>query len=128
MMNEETFKVSEEDIEEMFNFADKDGDGKISYTEFQIMINPPKPPEPPKPTLADLARVAHYEEKNMKDIDPLEQIMDIKTPETKSTPLTVIAEPQTLSVENILIHNAKTKDSPLRMSKSKKGKKEKGEE
>jgi Ca2+-binding EF-hand superfamily protein len=45
--------VSEEDIEEMFTFADKDGDGKISYTEFQIMINPPKPPEQPRPTLAE---------------------------------------------------------------------------
>lgn len=39
-----TFQVCEEDIEEMFVFADKDCDGKISYTEFQTMINPPKPP------------------------------------------------------------------------------------
>ena len=38
------FQVCEEDIEEMFVFADKDCDGKISYTEFQTMINPPKPP------------------------------------------------------------------------------------
>ena len=38
------FQVSEEDIEEMFNFADQDKDGKISYTEFQTMINPPEPP------------------------------------------------------------------------------------
>ena len=37
--------VSEEDIE-MFKYADKDCDGKISYSEFQVMINPPKlPPE-----------------------------------------------------------------------------------
>ena len=28
----------------MFAYADKDSDGKISYTEFQTMINPPKPP------------------------------------------------------------------------------------
>ena len=28
----------------MFVFADKDCDGKISYKEFQSMINPPKPP------------------------------------------------------------------------------------
>ena len=28
----------------MFTYADKDGDGKISYNEFQAMINPPKPP------------------------------------------------------------------------------------
>ena len=45
-----------EDIETMFDFADKDKDGKISWREFQIMINPPKPPEPPKPSLEDLAR------------------------------------------------------------------------
>ena len=48
------FKVPVEDIEEMFSYADQDCDGKISWSEFQIMINPPKPPEPPKPTLADL--------------------------------------------------------------------------
>ena len=39
----------------MFHYADVDGDGKISWKEFQTMINPPKPPEPPKPSLADLA-------------------------------------------------------------------------
>lgn len=47
-------EVSEVDIEEMFTYADADRDGRISYTEFQTMINPPKPPEPPKPSLADL--------------------------------------------------------------------------
>ena len=31
----------------MFSFADKNKDGKISYTEFQAMINPPNPPKPP---------------------------------------------------------------------------------
>merc|ERR1712013_118289 len=34
-------EVSEEDIELMFSYADKDGDDKISYQEFQVMINPP---------------------------------------------------------------------------------------
>ena len=48
-------QVPQEDIDMMFDFADKDGDGKISWKEFQIMINPPKPPEPPKPSLMDLA-------------------------------------------------------------------------
>ena len=38
-------KVSEEDIEEMFKFADKDRDGKISFLEFQTMIKPHKPDE-----------------------------------------------------------------------------------
>ena len=37
--------MSEEDIEEMFKFADKDKDGKISFLEFQIMIKPQKPDE-----------------------------------------------------------------------------------
>ena len=35
-------KVSEDDIEEMFHFADKDRDGRISYGEFQVMVTPPK--------------------------------------------------------------------------------------
>ena len=35
----------------MFSYADKDGDGKISYQEFQVMINPPKPPTAEKPIL-----------------------------------------------------------------------------
>ena len=29
---------------EMFQCADRDGDGMISYAEFQDMINPPRPP------------------------------------------------------------------------------------
>lgn len=37
------------EAEEMFNFADKDRDGRISWEEFQIMINPPPPPKPPTP-------------------------------------------------------------------------------
>ena len=44
--------MSEEDIEEMFVYADMDTDGKISYTEFQAMINPPKPPTEPKQCLS----------------------------------------------------------------------------
>ena len=43
--------MSEQDIEEMFAYADKDKDGKISYTEFQVMINPPKPPTDTTPCL-----------------------------------------------------------------------------
>ena len=35
----------------MFTYADKDGDGKISFTEFQAMINPPKPPTEPTTSL-----------------------------------------------------------------------------
>lgn len=46
--------VSDEDIEEMFRFADKDGDGKLSYAEFKVMIDPPPPPEIPKPSITEL--------------------------------------------------------------------------
>ena len=46
--------VSDEDIEEMFEFADKDGDGHLSYSEFEIMIDPPPPPTVPKPSVTDL--------------------------------------------------------------------------
>ena len=46
--------VSDEDIEDMFSFADKDGDGKLSYAEFKVMIDPPQPPEVPKPHITDL--------------------------------------------------------------------------
>ena len=46
--------MSQEDIDAMFHYADVDGDGRISWQEFQTMINPPRPPEPPKPRLTDL--------------------------------------------------------------------------
>ena len=116
--------MSEEDIEEMFTYADKDGDGKISYTEFQIMINPPKPPEPPRPTLADLARKTKMEDSREsskeKPKEPTTQVT--AKPESKPSPVSTIPQPQTLSVANILIHNAKTKDTPLKGTKPKKEK------
>ena len=123
--------MSEEDIEEMFTFADKDGDGKISYTEFQIMINPPKPPEPPRPTLADLAKKTKMEDAKASKVKVKEPQPTTNTEITKAlaTPAPIIPEPQTLSVANILIHNAKTKDLPLKGTKSVKdkgGKKDKG--
>merc|ERR1719483_1167617 len=40
MMRNLPVPVEEEDIDQMFDFADKDKDGKISYSEFQTMINP----------------------------------------------------------------------------------------
>ena len=56
--------MSDEDIEEMFAYADKDADGRITWTEFQVMINPPKPPEPVKPTLEDLAEKIKSEKRD----------------------------------------------------------------
>ena len=48
--------VADEDIADMFAVADSDSDGRISYKEFQKMINPPKPPEGPKPTKQDFVK------------------------------------------------------------------------
>ena len=33
--------VADEDIEEMFEFADKDKNGKLSYKEFEVYYNLP---------------------------------------------------------------------------------------
>ena len=66
--------MAEEDIEEMFTYADKDCDGKISYLEFQAMINPPKPPP----------------ETQMRPTPPVKRV----TIQTK--------EPETLSVTNFI--------------------------
>ena len=109
----------------MFSYADKDGAGKTNYTEFKIMINPPKPPEQPRPTLADLARKTKKEERKETDrMKPKEEQTDTVTDKTesKTSPGTTIPEPQTLSVANILIHNANTKDAPLKGLKLKKEK------
>jgi len=40
MMRNLPVPVNEEDIDQMFEFADKDKDGRINYSEFEIMINP----------------------------------------------------------------------------------------
>ena len=108
----------------MFNYADNDGDGRISYTEFRIMINPPKPPEPPRPTLADLARKTRVEKrKEPEELKPKEvQTPITKKSSSKQSPVSTIPEPQTLSVANILIHNANTKDTTLKGAKEKKEK------
>ena len=56
------------------------------------------------------------------------EITKAKSP--PATPAPIIPEPQTLSVANILIHNAKTKDLPLKGTKTVKekgGKKNKEE-
>ena len=65
--------VSEVDIEEMFNFSDKNRDGKLSYKEFEvfwdfsvlktkyiyfflkIMMKPQAPPEVVKPHITEVS-------------------------------------------------------------------------
>jgi len=56
MMSNLPVPVKEEDIDQMFEFADKDKDGKISYSEFQIMINPQVIVTPPKHSLRNLRK------------------------------------------------------------------------
>merc|ERR1711915_899184 len=46
--------VPDEDIEEMFDYADKDKNGKLSYKEFEVMIRPRAPPARPKPHITDI--------------------------------------------------------------------------
>ena len=49
-------QVCDSDIEEMFNIADSDGDGRINWMEFQTMINPPQPDWASRPSISDLKR------------------------------------------------------------------------
>ena len=68
--------MSEADIEEMFAYADKDKDDKISYTEFQVMINPPKPPTEPQPCLPPAPAVKRVTIKTSEDEKELVNIID----------------------------------------------------
>ena len=73
--------MSEEDIEEMFTFDDKDSDGKISYQEFQAMINPPKPPPEPQPHLPPTPTVKRVTIKTTEN--QAESVENLDTTETK---------------------------------------------
>ena len=81
MMRNLPVPVSEEDIDAMFDFADKDKDGKINYSEFGTMINPKVYKPPPKfsfrnlkkymPQIKEMARkegVARAEKEKNKEI------------------------------------------------------------
>ena len=55
--------VDEGEIEEMFAYADRNEDGHLSYSEFQVMVNPPPAPKVPKPHIADIGlppQVCHF--------------------------------------------------------------------
>ena len=64
--------VADEDIADMFAVADSDSDGRISYKEFQKMINPPKPPEGPKPTKQDF--VKRFSQVNPDLVNPMKKL------------------------------------------------------
>ena len=71
MMKNLPVEVSDDDVEEMFQFADKDSDGALTYEEFQVddvttwlsldiilnnvqvMVKPQKPPKLTKPHIND---------------------------------------------------------------------------
>ena len=53
MMTNLPTHVEDWEAEEMFDFADKNKDGELSYKEFLIMINPPPPPVQPKPHISE---------------------------------------------------------------------------
>jgi len=46
--------VEDADIEEMFAFADTDGDGSLSFQEFEKMVKPIEPPAVLKPHISDI--------------------------------------------------------------------------
>lgn len=56
MMRNLPVPVNEEEINEMFDFADKDKDGKINYSEFETMINPKVYKPPPKFSFRNLKK------------------------------------------------------------------------
>ena len=49
MMRNLPVHVEDSEIEEMFQFADTDQDGQLSFSEFSTMVNPPAVPEWRKP-------------------------------------------------------------------------------
>ena len=53
MMTNLPTHVEDWEAEEMFDFADKNKDGELSYKDFLIMINPPAPPVQPKPHISE---------------------------------------------------------------------------
>ena len=60
------FQVADSEIEEMFSYADADHDGRINWSEFQTMINPPKPAAKP----AEKAVITHTKPKKTVSIHP----------------------------------------------------------
>lgn len=138
MMRNLPEKVSDEDIEEMFEFADTNSDGKISYEEFQIMINPPKPAEMPRPKITDFNKSSpdsniHGCKDNSSNIKErkingtklkegknhgpeskdckTEKEQNIKSPHSGNGKMEIKSlGPQQLSTNNIKIHNNITKN------------------
>ena len=124
MMKNLPEKVSEEEIEEMFAFADVNKDGKISYNEFQVMINPAKPVEKPKPNLKKIAATKSVETVKVKKVEsrPKQKSEALMKEDPRkshcATPRLLLphesSEAQLLSSENLKIHDTLTLHSPFK--------------
>ena len=134
MMRNLPEKVHDDDIKEMFDFADANQDGKISYEEFQIMINPPKPVEMPRPNISEYRSKAQEKKMQHPQVKIVTKVEEKKNekPKTKEKKtfkeskksfqkeikkLHQSEEPQLLSTENIKIHNTITKNIPFKTNK-----------
>ena len=110
-------KVSEEDIEEMFSFADKDQDGKISYAEFQVMICPQQPRPDTAKTNTTTGTDTQKNKSNGKPLVQQESIRKHSATVTESN--TEIKQVQQqdllpLSLENIKLHDKITKNMSMK--------------
>ena len=120
----------------MFSCADQDNDGKISFSEFQVMINPPRPREPTRPDIAELHSKAGASGKNNNELNGKEtkkperrRRTAVENPPVPSTVTRTIeskqqhtdkdtrrpeGSPLPLSLENIKLHDKMTSNLSLR--------------
>ena len=130
MMKNLPESVSDEDIGDMFDFADKNQDGKISYDEFQVMINPQKPAEmTSRPHVSDYKAKPSPKQKPIKDQDVAmtkkiakkEKMKENSKPAQKKIDQAILKgkenqsdEPQMLSKENVKVHENFTNNVPFK--------------
>ena len=133
MMKNLPESVSDEDIGDMFDFADKNRDGKISYEEFQVMINPQKPVETTvRPPVSDYKAKTSPKQKPIKDPDVAmtkkiakkEKMKENGKPAQKKIDQVILKgkenqsdEPQLLSKENVKVHENFTNNIPFKTTK-----------
>ena len=116
MMRNLPEKVSEEDIEEMFSYADKDRDGKLSYSEFQVMINPLPPLQPPRPDIGELKKSKPNTRAKVQEKRRGEEKVVIRKSQEKTLHFEPSDDsgPLPLSLENIKLHDKMTKNISLK--------------
>ena len=77
-----TFQVADSEIDEMFSYADADHDGRINWSEFQTMINPPKPAAIPQEKAKPKKTVSIHP--HTLSVTSILKQSDIKMPKTRS--------------------------------------------